>query len=138
VRYAFANTPYILLMENIPRIMSRAFPTWIRYLALVSSADVRGFLLYLPNPEPSVLPQVTIPTPLKIGKRSLKLIAGGTRYAGRLIGAGLDIPRDPPGMHQVWRMDYHLWHRGLPWAGPREISVWRDGNYHFHVSRPPR
>jgi|LakMenE18May11ns_1017448.scaffolds.fasta_scaffold9721473_2 hypothetical protein len=118
--------------------MSRAFPTWIRYLALVSSADVRGFLLYLPNPEPSVLPQVTIPTPLKIGKRSLKLIAGGTRYAGRLIGAGLDIPRDPPGMHQVWRMDYHLWHRGLPWAGPREISVWRDGNYHFHVSRPPR
>ncbi|NCS32928.1 MAG: tandem-95 repeat protein [Microcystis aeruginosa G11-01] len=128
----------LVLMENIPRIMSRAFPTWIRYLALVSSADVRGFLLYLPNPEPSVLPQVTIPTPLKIGKRSLKLIAGGTRYAGRLIGAGLDIPRDPPGMHQVWRMDYHLWHRGLPWAGPREISVWRDGNYHFHVSRPPR
>jgi RHS repeat-associated protein len=131
----------LVLMQNIPRIMSRAFKEWVRYLALVSKTDVEGFILYLPTPHklPS-FPQIQIKTPLKIGTRYLKLIAGGSKHKGRLIGAGLCIRKDPPGDHQVWRMDYDGWHRTPPFANSKEISVWhwRDDDYHFHVLRPPR
>jgi RHS repeat-associated protein len=132
------------LQANLPRIMSRAFTPWVAYLALKRPSDIRGYIIYLPNPEPAVLPQMRIPIPLKIGKKSVELIAGGTQHAGRLIGVGLDIPSDSPGKHQVWRMDYHNFHRnsggtGSSWADPKkEISVWRDGDYHFHVMKPPR
>ncbi len=129
------------LAVNIPRIMSRAFPKWITYLSLIRQNDIRSFVVYLPNPTPAMLPQMVIPTPLKIGKKPVKLVAGGRQHAGRLIGVGLDIPRDSPGIHQMWRMDYHGWHRGggaTNWTNSREISIWRDGGYHFHVCKPPQ
>ncbi|MCC7386416.1 MAG: PKD domain-containing protein [Deltaproteobacteria bacterium] len=125
-----------VLAHNIPRMMTEASLPWTQYLAIKKRGNVSAFLVYLPNP--GLLPQIKIATPLKIGRRKVKLVAGGTRTAGHITGVGLEVLADPPGEHQVWRMDYHPWHGSAAAGGVGTIGVWREGPYHFHVLKPPR
>jgi RHS repeat-associated protein len=130
--YSPAHAAHVLA-NNIPRIMSRAFPVWLSYLATLNRADLRGYVIYLPTPMTGI-PQVSLPTPLRIGKKPVSLIIGGSNHAGRVIGLGVAVPA-PPGRHQIWRMDHHPFHYAP--LKTSELSVWRDEGFHFHVCNSP-
>ena len=133
------------LERNFSSILSASFAEWSQFF-FVHGRKLKGYLLYLPSPYPGVLPELTIPTGVKIGGRSVSLVAGGKSKGGRVVGIGVDVPglKGATNHHTIWHMDWHPFHIGRG-VGMRfdkpdrsEISVWKDDDFHYHVLKPPK
>ncbi len=129
------------LERNMPRCSREPQPSGPCTLrAFRTQSFAACLLIYLPNP--ATLSQQIIPTPIKFAKKSLSFVAGGKEHAGRVVGTGIQDSW-PRGQHQIWRMDVHPFtgphaDKGdKHFAGPKEIAVWPDRPFHFHVIRPP-
>ncbi len=129
------------LTRNIPRILSRAFPQWSTWL-MIHGRGLRQLALYLPNP--GLLGQTRIKTGLRVGRLKVTLVAGGKGRPGSLIGVGFVIPglKSMNDLQQMWRMDFHRPHKSggrlVDPGRPKDISVFIDGPFHYHVVKPGR
>jgi RHS repeat-associated protein len=126
---------------NFPKAIGIGIGNWSKGYATTKQKhganSLKGFLLYMPLAVAG-LPSVAIPTPAKIKfgnvKVGIDLVFGSSNSnaSGQLFGIGIDMAKK----RQLVRMDYHTFntgHGGASGVKLNEISVIRDGNFHYHV-----
>ncbi|MBH2029090.1 MAG: RHS repeat-associated core domain-containing protein [Moraxellaceae bacterium] len=122
---------------NLPRVVGTGIGNWEKgYLSSKKNRNkLTAFLIHMPivSKLPSTI-SIKVPTPARVTvgsqKVPVKLEFGGPKGAeGQLFGIGVSMGKD----RQLFRMDYHEWHGTKTGPTGDEISVWRDGNYHYHV-----
>lgn len=130
---------------NIPKGMAiGTFGGW--YQGYMSSRkggnNISAVYIYMPLLDKGKLGvNRTIPTGFKVKfgakKVPVKVKLGNPKsdeYGGSLVGFGIHMTSE----RELMRMDYHSWNEGHGGVNKRqkgEISAWRDGNYHYHVSK---
>ncbi|MEJ2743803.1 MAG: hypothetical protein P8176_15365 [Gammaproteobacteria bacterium] len=100
---------------------------------------LKSFLIYMPLLTPGSGGSIPIKTPAKVrfgkDKVPVKLVFGGPGGAsGTLFGLGMEMGKK----RKLVRMDYHRFnpgHGGSSGLKNYELSIWRDGNFHYHVRK---
>ncbi len=146
----FSSIPNINISEAIesasysfPKAIGTGIGNWSKGFARSKSRgginSLKAFLLYMPITSAGG-PRLSVATPAKVrfGSRKvpIKLVFGSSspRASGQLFGIGVDMGTK----RQLVRMDYHEFnagHGGATGLKGNEISVIRDGNFHYHVNK---
>ncbi|WP_232826317.1 RHS repeat-associated core domain-containing protein, partial [Cyanothece sp. BG0011] len=126
---------------NFPRAIGTGLGNWSKGYATTKQKhganSLKAFLLYMPLTVAG-LPAVAVPTPAKVKfgkvKVPINLVFGSNNpnALGQLFGIGINMASK----RQLVRMDYHTFntgHGGAVGVRPNEISVIRDGSFHYHV-----
>ncbi|MCP3938599.1 MAG: RHS repeat protein, partial [Actinomycetia bacterium] len=126
------------MIRTAPIMVATTAPRWLDWFSKNSHRlDLKGLLIWLPNP--GRLPQITppVPTGLRIPRSNHKVFAvlGGTSKHGTIVGFGFWFgkrPRKTNAMQQVFRMDTHNEHES---EDPDE-QIFPDPPFHYHMRKP--
>ena len=80
---------------------------------------------------------IRTPAKVRFGNQKIpvKIVFGGpSKASGALFGLGMEMGKQ----RQLVRMDHHRFNEGH--GGPtglkgNELSIWRDGDFHYHVNK---
>ena len=127
---------------NMPKAIATGMGNWGKGYSKSRRRGQRlqSFLIYMPLLRAGGAGAIPIRTPARVrfGRERVPVslvFGGGANHSGTLFGLGMRMGNVS---RQLVRMDYHRFnagHGGVSGLQQRELAVFRDNDFHFHVNK---